>query len=749
MTHAAPTPQVALSKTFMKALGHLDTAQKRDANQFVMKFKGQPTAPDFNFELVGDAFDDNLRLLRVSRGLRAVVFRPEEGNAYVLLWMGPPEEARAWARRRSCKVHPDTGALQVFVVDHEDEQLFDQSAQLAAQDPPAPEPPPTATEAPGAQAAAPAPQFEGLFGDYSGSQLRRLGVPPALMYRVRHLDSREAFDKMTWMLSEDTEDALVQIIDGAGYNTVLQQVYGPSAPLDRQVDLEDYASALATDTSRSLFKVVEDEEELARMMDQPLATWRTYLHRSQIRLVERDHSGPVRVLGGAGTGKTVVAMHRAVKLARDTFPHPNDRILVTTYTRNLAADIQENLRQLCSPEVMRRIEVVHLDGWVSDFLKRQGFERQIKYFSHSQDSTLADLWEEAMAQRDPSLSFPPTFYREEWEQVIQGLGVTTAREYYRVSRSGRGVRLARKQRHLLWLIFEEYRNLMADHGVCEREGALRAARHILVDKGDILPYRSILVDEAQDMSNEAFKLIRQMVPEPAEEGRPNDIFIVGDGHQRIYNHKVVLGQCGIRIVGRAHRLRINYRTTAQIQHFAMSVLEGLEVDDLDGGADSLRGYRSLIRGDAPRVEMCPSFQAELETICAFLGQDQEQQRSTCLVTRTHKLLDQYAQALAAKGYSLYPLSRNKAEDASQPGLRLATMHRVKGLEFERVILAGLNQGLVPLEEAISHTDDDTVQQARRLQERALFYVACSRARRQVLLTSSGDPSPFLPARSET
>lgn len=472
-----------------------------------------------------------------------------------------------------------------------------------------------------------------------------------------------------------------------------------------------------------------------------LATWRLFLHRSQRRLVEQRSSGPVRVLGGAGTGKTVVAMHRVRYLAEHVFKAPDERILFTTFTQNLAMDIEESLRQLCSTAMMRRIEVVHLDKWVSDFLKRQGFPRQIKYFDLSKettrDSTLADMWTESVDSYGDTERHSRTFFREEWEQVIQAQGVTSEREYFRASRQGRGVGLTRKERQAIWPVFEEYRRQMSERGVCEREDALRAARHILEQRGDILPYKCVLVDEAQDMTNEAFKLIRQIVPE-----QPDDIFIVGDGHQRIYNHKVVLSHCGVHIVGRSHRLKINYRTSAQIQRFAMAVLEGQRVDDLDAGEDSLSGYRSLVQGVAPRVELHESLDAELETIQAFI-QAPGAAASTCLVVRTTRQLDLYERALNDRHIPTYKLSRGRIEDARRTELRLATMHRVKGLEFERVILAGVNEGEVPLARALNQSDDELVRESAELQERALFYVACSRAKREVLVTTSGKPSPFL------
>ncbi|MBS3779069.1 MAG: AAA family ATPase [Desulfovermiculus sp.] len=269
---------------------------------------------------------------------------------------------------------------------------------------------------------------------------------------------------------------------------------------------------------------------------------------------------------------------------------------------------------------------------------------------------------------------------------------------------------------------------------------MRDARHILESQNIRLPYSSIVVDEAQEMGTQAFKLLRQMVPEGA-----NDLFIVGDGHQRIYRHKVVLGRCGIKIVGRSRKLRVNYRTTEETRRWATGILEGVAIDDLDEGQDSEKGTTSLLRGEEPLIKHFDSFNQECQFL-ADLAKQKEQEgtlSTTCLVARTHTKLKQYTQALQQRGIAIYPIKTSAAEDRNASGLRLATMHRVKGLEFDTIIIAGANDGDMPLRKALESTDDDAEREDRELRERALFYVAATRAQKEVVVTSFGQKSVFL------
>jgi superfamily I DNA/RNA helicase len=380
---------------------------------------------------------------------------------------------------------------------------------------------------------------------------------------------------------------------------------------------------------------------------------------------------------------------------------------------------------------MRRIEVVHLDKWVADLLQRHGYRYRLLYWPNP---ILEEIWDAALAHRPDG--FPAGFFREEWEHVIQPAGCTTAEEYRRVARTGRGVRLSRAQRKAIWPVFEQYRNRLEAKGLRESVDAMRDAAGILEGEGSPSPYCAVVVDEAQDMSSVAFRLLRRIVPQER-----NDLFIVGDGHQRIYRKKVVLGQAGVNIVGRSRKLYVNYRTTDEIRKYAVALLQDVAVDDLDGGADDNSKFTSLVHGEAPEVVACANFEDEVAAIARFL--EAGEANRTCLVTRTSGLLDQYEAALQAKGIPCTRIRRSQAEDRSAPGVRLATMHRVKGLEFDGLIVAGVNEGKVPLATGDLQSEDGAVREEAEQRERALLYVAVTRARRRVLVTCHGAPSPFL------
>ncbi|KPA11670.1 DNA helicase UvrD, partial [Candidatus Magnetomorum sp. HK-1] len=225
-----------------------------------------------------------------------------------------------------------------------------------------------------------------------------------------------------------------------------------------------------------------------------------------------------------------------------------------------------------------------------------------------------------------------------------------------------------------------------------------------------------------------------------------DIFIVGDAHQRIYRHKIVLGQCGINIKGRGKRLKINYRTTEENRRWAVNLLKGIKIDDLDGGKDNQKGYKSLIHGVVPKIKHSKSFQNEIDFIIQYLSDIKKQGgavNEVCLVSRTHDLLKQYEAALKNKGIDSYFIRRSEAEDRKKSGVRLATMHRVKGLEFDRVIIAGVNDGILPLKGDWAETSDTVIQKETETHERALLYVSATRAKKEVVVTSFGKASKFL------
>ena len=627
-----------------------------------------------------------------------------------MLWADKHDEAYDWARRHHCRVNPDTGALQVYEPQEPSEAVH--------------------------KAASPAdiPSQPGPFAALRDRQLRRLGVPEAMLPEIRVLDGEPALDAIQKRLPVEAYESLFLYLAGDSYEELIRNREAP----DDKVDTDDIAKALERMESRGRFVVVDNEMELEEVLSAPLEKWRVFLHPSQRRLVERPWNGPVRVLGGAGTGKTVVAMHRARWLARN-LPE-GERILFVTFTRNLAADIENNLRSICSPQEMRRIDVTNLDRWVYGFLRRRSYDFRIVY-SRGQ-AQWNKVWQQALALKDPGLNLPDAFYSDELDQIVLAHGITIEAEYLRVPRAGRGTPLRRAQRARVWPVFEEYRLNLSLQGGKEMDDAYRAAASLLADDRGSLAYTAAIVDEAQDMGAQAYRLMRALVPEG-----PNDLFVVGDGHQRIYGRsRVVLGQCGIRIVGRSYKLRINYRTTEETRSWAVRLLDGREIDDLDGGLDDHKGFKSLTHGPSPQVIVFDSAEQQAEFIVRWLGDlagRGERLRSTCIVARTRAERDSVRQAIEEAGLPGVVLEQDLPDDAGDDAVRLATMHRVKGLEFDRVIMASLNEGLVPLPRAIKGHADDNAREWAETEERALVYVAATRARKELLALGHGVASSFV------
>ena len=705
--------KVAISSDFMNAFSAIPKKIQGKVLEFITKFKNNPMSSSINYEKISHFKDPTLRSVRIDQTYRGIVKKPDTGNVYMLLWVDHHDKAYDWAKNKKCKINPETGSVQVYDVDEN---------QLAAAE----------------KDILPSEKYqESLFASVHDRHLLKLGVPKELLPMVRNIFSEEQLDQVVGQFPTEANEALTAL--AAGYT--LEEVYrefDKTIDKETQIDAEDYEAALENLDTKRRFFVVEDDLLLQEILEAPLEKWRVFLHPSQRSLVERNWNGPVRVLGGAGTGKTVVAIHRAKWLIENVFKDEHDKILFTTFTRNLAADIQENLSKICSDKLMRRIEVVNLDRWVSGFLRKNGYIYDIDYGKRTQP-----LWEKALTLSPPELSLDDTFYREEWERVIQPLTITSFSEYLSASRVGRGVRLSRQNRKAIWPVFEEYRLLLNENNLREVDDAMRDACALIHNKGDVLPYKAVIVDEAQDMSVQAFRLIRQMVSGGEQK---NDLFIVGDAHQRIYRHKVVLGRCGINIRGRGKRLKINYRTTEENRRWAVNLLKGVSFDDLDGGLDDQKGYKSLFHGIVPKVEHTTSFQSEMDFILKYLDQIEQEGDSiseVCLVARTHDLLKQYEGVLKFKEKDIYFIKRSEAEDRKKGGIRLATMHRVKGLEFDRVIIAGVNDGIVPLEGEWTKTNDSVIQRENETHERALLYVAATRAKKEVIVSCFGKPSNFL------
>lgn len=697
------TPNIYLAATFLEAFDQLPFDLRKKVREFLGKFRSDPTAASINYEPIHDTRDARVRTVRIDRTYRAVVLHPRTGVDYVFVWVDHHDAAMAWASRKTFAVNPVTGAMQVI-----DTELV---TVLAEQQP-------SPTEKP--------LDAYGPFELIADADLLRTGLPALLLPIVRAVANVASLDAIKQSLPAEAYEALFWI--AAEQCSVDQAIEHAGVTLAQGADADDLTTALAHPDSRRRFHLVDSVEELQDILDAPLEKWRIFLHPSQARLVTRHFNGPARVLGGAGTGKTVVAMHRARRLARDVFTAPDDRILFTTFTRNLAANIRHNLQNLCGAE-FERIEVTHLHALAVRLLEQAG--RQVHVID---DNTAAQIWRNVVEQTGLA-DFGEAFLKQEWAAVVQAQGITERAGYLQASRQGQSTPLNRGQRAALWRIFESYRAALDAQHWLEWPDVIRQARQLLETQPARARYRAVIVDETQDLHAEELRLLRALLPEG-----PNDLFFVGDAHQRIYGQPVVMAHCGIAIRGRSARLRINYRTTEQIRRWSTALLDDATVDDLDGGQDEAQGYHSLMSGPPPAVRVFTTQEAEaaylideVRALCETTAPER-----VCLVVRTHRQVrETYMPMLRGANIPYLILEADTPDDIGS-GVRLATMHRVKGLEFEHVLIAGLNDGVMP-PGGVTAEDD-------LLRERCLLHVAATRARETLTVTGWGKLSPLLHRR---
>jgi hypothetical protein len=689
-------PKVALSQDFLLQLPKLPSNVQAKIMKWAFLFQTDPKSPSINYEKIHAAAESNLKSVRIDQDWRGIVFKPDVGDVYVLLHVDRHDPAYRWAERRKLTINPVTGAMQMVVIE-----------EVAAD----------LVEAPPVKVAKPT-QTDALFSGLSDHELMSLGLPREMLSNVRKINIEADLDAIQSILPVEAYEGLFLVAAG---DTVDQVLISRETRVDQKIDTDDFVAALEKPESLSRFVVVQDDQAMQAIMNAPLAQWRIFLHPTQHKLAIGDRSGPVRVLGGAGTGKTVLAMHRAKWLAEHRTVD-SQKVLVTTFTKNLALDIEDNLKSMCSKDTMAKIEVRNLDAWVHAYMRSNKLEHRIVY-GRSSDAA-AQAWQAALATKDGSLGLMDDFYEQELEQVILAQGLTTLDEYRTARRTGRGVVLSRSKRDAVWPVFEEYRGQLASRKLKEVDDAYREVAAFMtkeLEAGKKMPaYSAVVVDETQDLGPQALKLLRAIMP-----AGNNDLFFVGDGHQRIYaRNRAAMSKCGIDIRGRSRKLYLNYRTTDEIRKQAVALLEGCEIDNLDDGHDETKRYKSLSHGPSPLMVTFKGIEQAtekaLELSRNWLSQSGETgSTSTCVITYSKDVRDASAKVFAKAGLKTALIDENHNLSSSEETVYFSTMHRAKGLEFDQVIVISPSEYLGdPLE-----TDS----------KRKLIYVALTRAKKDAAL----------------
>lgn len=675
---------VALSNSLASIARKLSPTDAQRVWTFLAKFGENPAHPSLSLERIDKAKHDDLWSGRISDSLRAVIHK--DGEIWTVLYVGQHDDAYNWAKTRTIERHIKTGALQVVVAPEVVALIVKGDTKELSK--------------------------PGLFAQYADDYLLSLGLPPIWLPTTRQIRSKDVLLNTVLELPEEVAQRLLDLAEG-GFVT-------PPVPL-----AEDRPTIESQDTKQRFF-VLEDNVDLQRMLEAPLATWVVFLHPSQRKLATGTFNGPVKITGTAGTGKTVVALHRARHLAR-----LGKRVLLTSFVSTLCRNLERSLQVLCTPEELERITVTTVHQQAKEIIREAG-----ESITAVNDETIKNLINRFHYSGCP---FDRASLWLEWEKMIQPQGITAWGEYRIASRAGRGSPLSVKDRKSVWQVFEQVLDTLQIRKIIDWSGLCRYARAFLESGNVQSSFDAVIVDELQDLRPQEIRLLAALA------GQGTDcLMLIGDGGQRIYPGGFNLKTLGIDTRGRSHTLRMNYRTTEQIHNFAERIV-GSSSDDLNGSWEKRHGTLSSFRGPKPILEGFKTQQQQFEFIANQVSQILDEAiiapDEIAILVRTNELLDPIEQHLNKAGLPCHRL--DSKEDSKTLALNLGTMHRAKGLEFKVVFVINVSDDLVPLSYAILNLADLQAREEAIAREQQLLYVSVTRARDEVFITWVGQPSRFL------
>ena len=679
-----------IADTFTDSLARLTGDEQKAVKTTAFDFQMNPINPGMALHRIDNAKDKNFWSARVSRDIRLIVHKTQA--SFLLCYVDHHDAAYAWAERRRLETHPKTGAAQLVEIRERVQEIII----------------PTYVEAP--------PQVRGktkLFADLSDEVLLGYGIPGEWLNDVRDADEDSIFVVAEHLPAEAAEALLELAVGGE-----------PKAR-----DVAAVAPFEHPDAQRR-FRVINDVEELARALEYPWDKWTIFLHPAQQELIEKDYPGPARVAGSAGTGKTIVALHRAVYLART---NPDTRLLLATFSETLANALRTRLRRLISnqPRLGERIDVHSIDA-----IGLRLFQSRLGNAKLATREQIADSLREA-ANEIPDHKFSQRFLLTDWEQIVDAWQLDSLDAYRNVSRLGRKTTIPKKQQAILWSIFERVREKLSARGlITTSELFTKLAAAIANEKSP--PFDFAVVDEAQDLTVAHLRFFAALGG-----NRPNSLFFAGDLGQRIFQQPFSWLELGVDIRGRSQNLTVNYRTSHQIRTQSDRLL-GAEVSDLDGNVQDRSSTVSVFNGPTPTIQILKSEQDEIEAVSSWISDRAKEgvvSHEFGIFVRSSAQLPRAQAAVEKAGVPFKILDDNV--EATSNYASISTMHLAKGLEFRAVVVMACDDEVIPLQERIETVGDDADLQEVYDTERHLLYVACTRARDFLLVTAVSPASEFL------
>ena len=666
--------QFRIADTFTDSLARLTGDEQKAVKTAAFDLQMNPAHPGLKLHQVDRAKDKDFWSVRVSRDIRLIVHRT--ASSFLLCYVDHHDAAYQWAERRRLEPHPMTGAAQLVEIRETVREI--QVPRYVQVDVPA--------SSQDAVAGGPTARTA-IFAGASNDDLLSYGVPVEWLNDVRAA----------------TEDSLLDLADhlpGEAAEALLQLATG-GAP-DRPVPAAAGADPFAHPDAQRRFRVMADVDALERALDYPWEKWTVFLHPAQRQLVEREYRGPARVSGSAGTGKTIVALHRAVHLAR---AHPESRVLLATFSDALAAALRTRLKRLIGnePQIAERLEVHSMSG-----IGRRLYAANVGRLNLAADEDVPELLRQAAADVEGH-RFGAHFLWTEWSTVVDAWQLASWEDYRDVQRLGRKTRLAEKQRELLWSIFSRVRSALGEQGKWTEPGMFARVAAKMAEAPHP-PFDFYVIDEAQDVGVAELQFLAAL-----GRGRPNSLFFAGDLGQRIFQTPFSWRALGVDVRGRSHTLRINYRTSHQIRRQADRLLPP-ELADVGLGVQRTRTHVRF---------------AGAEAIATGFARDYAPQA-----------LGSYGRRSSGAA-GMRSVQLDDGSGGVSGSVAVGTMHLAKGLEFRAVAVAACDEEVIPLQARIERVGDDADLEEVYGTERHLLYVACTRARDRLLVTGVDPGSEFL------
>jgi len=669
-----------IADTFIASLDKLTSQEQKAVKTTVVDLQLNPAHPALSLHRI-DGKDPDFWSVRVNRDIRLIIHK--RGSDFLVAYVDHHDDAYRWAERRKLERHPATGAMQLVEIRETVEEIVIRPKGKSAEPP--------------------------LFDNLSKAEIMAFGVPADWVEDVRAATESTLFDVLPH-LPQEAAEALLKLATG--------ETPEKPAPVEDPFAHPDAARR---------FRLLTNQEELERALDFPWDRWGVFLHPDQRRTVERDFSGPARVSGSAGTGKTIVALHRAAHLARKS----EGRVLLTTFSPALANALRLKLDTLVGnePEVRGRIEVATLADAVRSL--------HAAWFGEPDIVTPGDLRASLMRAAEADTLIPSRFLLGEWTDVVDAWQIRTWEDYRDARRLGRKTRLGAKQREVLWALFEGVRADLSSAGQstwADVFGRVSAA----IEGGREAPWRFAVVDEAQDLAVPDARLLAAIGA-----GRPNALFFAGDLGQRIFQQPFSWKSLGIDVRGRSLTLKVNYRTSHQIRLAADRLLPPA-IADIDQNAEGRGGTVSLFAGPPPEIQTFSSREEEAEAVGSFvrsLLNDGFKAREIGIFVRSDAELDRARDAVATAQAEAALLTTEAEPEADR--VAIGTMHLAKGLEFRAVAVMACDDDALPQQDRVEAITDEGDLDEVYATERHLLYVACTRARERLLVTGVDPASEFL------